>query len=1375
MSPLLLSLALLAPAQPPADPKANDAGVLPVGADGKPLNLDFETGTLKDWTPEGDAFKGQPIKGDTVFPRRNDQHSRHQGQYWIGGYEKFGDKPQGTLTSVPFKVAHPWASFLVGGGPHPETCVELIAMPGKDVFFRASGLEEEDMRRVAVDLAKYQGKEIQIRLVDKHSGGWGHLNFDDFRFHAQKPSFPARPGLAGPAPADTYTFAGLKPQDAAKAMTVPDGFQVTLFAGEPDVHQPIAFCFDHRGRIWVVEAFTYPRRHPFPGPVLPEAEKAKGDRILIFEDTKGTGTFDKKTVFMEGLNLVSGIEVGFGGVWIGAAPYLLFIPHDTNTDKPAGEPKILLDGWGYQDTHETLNSFIWGPDGWLYGCHGVFTHSRVGKPGTPDAERKPINAGIWRYHPTRHVFEVFARGTSNPWGLDYNAKGDFFIEACVIPHMWHIIQGGRYQRQAGVDFNPYTYDDIKTIAVHRHYVGPNPHGGNGRSDSAGGGHAHSGLMCYQGGLWPEEYAGKLFMGNLHGHRFNVDVVTPKGSGYVADRNPDFLLTHDRWSIPVAIKYGPDGNAYFIDWYDKQVCHLPSPEVWDRTNGRIYKISYTKGKPLPKVDLENATWDDLVKCQTHPNEWYARMARRLIQERMASHWQSKAGGPDARAENARAELAKMASSHPNDAVRLRAVWACMSYDTLLSAETFRLRRDENDVIRAWAFRASRSSGNTSPFPGFRPSAATALQMASDKSPLVRREVASSFDLVIRDAADLNQDGATPWAILTALVSHPEDASDHNLPYLYWYAAEPLVAGDPAKGIELAMNGKVPQLRQWVARRIGELGAPEALSLLVTSASTQPEDQMLAMLGGLSEAFKGKRSVPIPSGWPKAFEKFLSSPNPDVHNLAMSIAVVFGDKSVLAVFRKVLADPKASSAARLAALTTLVEARDAETAMLLQAAIDDKDLRGSALRGLAAFDNPGTPKAILAKYGTFSLDEKRDALATLTARPAFAKALMEAIAAKVVPAVDVSADLVRQLRGFQDPALDKQIAELWGTVRETPADRKKLIAEWKARLTAPAKTPADVSLGRTVFAKTCQSCHTLYGVGGKVGPEITGANRGSLDYLLENIFDPSAVIPKEYAATRIVLKDDRSLIGIIKAEANGVLTVATATETLSIPAADVASRKASELSMMPDDIVKPLSEHEVRSLIAYLQTTAQVPMLATAENAKDLFNGKDLTGWDGAPGLWTVENGEIVGKTATGLKRNEFLKSHLAVENFKLSLKVKLTPNKENSGVQFRSVPLPDGEMRGPQADIGAGWWGKLYEESGRGLLAKEGGEKFVKPDEWNDYAIEAVDGHVKIWINGNLCTDYTDDKLARRGIFGLQMHSGGPMEVRFKEIKLELLR
>ena len=341
-----------------------DDGVLPVGADGRALNLDFETGNLKDWTAEGEAFRDQPIKGDTVAPRRGDK-SNHQGNYWIGGYEKHGDRPQGTLTSVPFLVTHPWASFLIGGGSSPNTCMEIHYKDTDEVVYRALGLEQETMRRVAVDLARHKGKMVYIRLVDKESGGWGHINFDDFRFHTEKPKVAPLPKVLV---ADTVTYSGLPPEKAAQVMTVPPGFDVKLFAGEPDVHQPIAMCLDDRGRVWVAEAYCYPIRR---------ADKDANDRIMIYEDTDGDGKFDKKTVFMEGLNLVSGLEVGHGGVWIGAAPYLMFVPRKADEDRPSGPTQILLDGFGLQDTHETLNTFTWGPDGWLYGCHGVFTRIRV--------------------------------------------------------------------------------------------------------------------------------------------------------------------------------------------------------------------------------------------------------------------------------------------------------------------------------------------------------------------------------------------------------------------------------------------------------------------------------------------------------------------------------------------------------------------------------------------------------------------------------------------------------------------------------------------------------------------------------------------------------------------------------------------------------------------------------------------------------------------------------------------------------------------------------------------------------------------------------------------------------------------------------------
>jgi hypothetical protein len=252
----------------------------------------------------------------------------------------------------------------------------------------------------------------------------------------------------------------------------------------------------------------------------------------------------------------------------------------------------------------------------------------------------------------------------------------------------------------------------------------------------------------------------------------------------------------------------------------------------------------------------------------------------------------------------------------------------------------------------------------------------------------------------------------------------------------------------------------------------------------------------------------------------------------------------------------------------------------------------------------------------------------------------------------------------------------------------------------------------------------------------------------------------------------MDNGRKITGIVKQESDAVITVQTANELLTLPKKEVESRKPSDMSMMPDDILKTLGETEFRALIAYLQQPRQTAMLATADNVKDFFNGKDLNGWYGDPKLWRVENGEIVGKSP-GIGHNEFLKSHLAAGNFKLTLKLKLTPDQGNSGVQFRSEPVANGEVKGYQADVGAGWWGKLYEEQGRGLLWDKSGEAHVKKEDWNEYVIIASGSKVQTFINGKLCVDVDDPKGAKRGIFALQIHSGGPMEVRFKDLKLEL--
>lgn len=795
------------------------AGVLPE-VNGRPLNLNFETGTLEDWTVWGDAFLDQPVKGDAIAARRKNSQSNHQGEYWIGSREKRGDYPVGTLTSAEFKITHPYASFLIGGGPDQGTRVELVLAENDEVFLIAVGLQQEEMRPVVVDLRPHQGKQMYIRLVDDERGSWGHLNFDEFLFYATRPIFVDERDAGarfetGLPPVDEIPYAGLSAQEAAAAMTVPDGFSVTVAAAEPDVVRPIAMAIDHRGRVWVAEGHTYPRRAP---------EGEGKDNILIFEDEDGDGKFDSRKVFIEGLNLVSGLEVGFGGVWVGAAPYLLYIPIAEDGDSPAGDPQVLLDGWGYQDTHETVNGFNWGPDGWLWGTHGVFTHSRVGKPGTPDEERIPINAGFWRFHPQDHRFEVVAHGTSNPWGIDFDDHGQAFATVCVIPHLFHVIPGARYHRQSGKHFNPHTYEDIDTMADHVHWAGHlGPHRGNRRSGSAGGGHAHVGAMIYLGGSWPDEYRNRIFMHNVHGFRSNTDILERRGSGYIAHHGPDFLLANDAWFQGLNFRYGPGGSVYMNDWYDKNQCHSLNPDVHDKTLGRIYHIRHENDQ-FETVDLREKSSAELVAYQLHENEWYVRHARRLLQER----------GPDAAVHQA---LGKILDENPDVTRKLRALWALHATNGLDEDRLVALSENPMEHVRHWAVRfiAEDKTVSESALDRF------AAMAATDGSALVRLALASALQRIPHKDR---------WEILENLVIRAEDAGDANIPLMLWYAAEPLVEEEPARALKLAMSAELPHILPFAVRRVSALGGETARAVFTSVLAEQSGgDQALAIRDAL----------------------------------------------------------------------------------------------------------------------------------------------------------------------------------------------------------------------------------------------------------------------------------------------------------------------------------------------------------------------------------------------------------------------------------------------------------------------------------------------------------------------------------------------
>ncbi len=997
------------------------------------------------------------------------------------------------------------------------------------------------------------------------------------RIETPQPAAPA--ANMTPAPA-RVPFVGLRPDEAAKAMTLPPGFRAQVFAGEPDVRQPVAFAIDDRGRVWAAEAYAYPVRQP---------EGQGRDRILVFEDVDGDGRFDRRTIFADNLNLVSALEVGFGGVWVGAAPYLMFIPiADGDAPKPAGPPRILLDGWGYEDTHETLNSMIWGPDGWLYGAHGVFTHSAVGAPGTPAAERKRINGGIWRYHPTKHRFEVFAEGLSNPWGLDFTERGHAVAVACVIPHLWHIVQGGRYQRQAGQHFNPNYYDDLRTIGDHLHYVGANPWAGNSQSGAVGGGHAHAGLMVYQGTSWPAEYRGQTFMNNIHGARINVDVLEPAGSGYIGRHGTDFLDFNDRASQVVNLQYDHDGSVYMIDWYDQEQCHVNDPDVPDRGNGRIYKVVYGD-TPTTKVDMQAETDETLVLAQLSRNEWRVRHARRVLQERAAAGTLDAMTIPRLRALAGveRSVVLVMIPEGPgyhavdSTAARLRLLWALHVVSGMTEDQMLTLLRSGDEHVRAWAVQLATEDEQVSPAVGD----VLARLAREDRSPTVRLYLASAAQRV-PDAAR--------WAIVEGLHAH-DMRGDHNLPMMSWYALEGLVEGDAARALALARSSEAPRALEFAARRVASVGSRQAIDQVVVALrEATGDEERLAVLTGVNAALAGQRQVALPDGWTDVEQALDASADARVRSEAQALALTFGSPRALASARRTLGDRALSAERRGRALEVLLNVRDEALPPLLIEALGDRRLRPAAIRGLASFDVADAPSQLLEVYPALPSAEKRDALQTLASRPAYARVLVGALASGRVPVGDVPADIARQIRLLDQPDVTATLEKVWGVARSDSESTRAATARYAALVENTELPRANASHGRRVYVNTCAACHKLFGEGGDIGPDITGSNRASLDYLLHNILNPNAEIPNAYRAATVELRDGRVIAGIANLQNPAVVTVQTTNEVVSVPRADVKAIVQSDVSMMPEGLLNPLGDDDVRHLIAYLRSTRQVPL-------------------------------------------------------------------------------------------------------------------------------------------------------------------------------------
>lgn len=991
--------------------------------------------------------------------------------------------------------------------------------------------------------------------------------------------------------------AAMPAEEVARTLQLPPGFKANVFAAEPDVQNPISLAWDVRGRLWVAENYTYAE-----APL--KFETKLRDRILILSDTDGDGRMDERKVFADDLSMLTSIEIGLDGVWCLTLPELTFIPDANQDDKPDGPPQTHLTGFRIppENYHNFANGLRFGPDGWLYGRCGASAPADVGRPGTPPEELIPVRGGMWRYSPFTKVFESLNAGTTNPWGHDWDRHGELFFINTVNGHLWHSIPGAHYTRPHTIDPNPHVYELIDFHADHWHYDtrGDWSKSRDGAANEFGGGHAHIGCMIYQGTNWPEQYRDRLFTLNMHGLRANTERLDRHGSGYLAKHEKDLFITADKWFRGMELTEGPDGAVYVADWSDTGECHERTGV--HRRSGRIYRIAFADDEErgstrrVPVLAPTAGFGERLIGTfNSHCPAWSARTMRRQVQFK-----------DSVKADQFARSIANAARSRKfvtDTEGLLRAAWVLATIDRSELAIEFLLDSDDEHAI-AWGVRLMTDDLPLDTTLSKRP-AGSDPGLASDQferivelsrtsnSALVRLTIASALQRLRPDQR---------IGVARELVAHSEDAGDHNIPLMVWYGLIPTAENHAPELAQLAADCKLPTTRRLIARRLAEdvEKRPSPFNDLL-AASIEKQDSALAadIVRGASAALTGWRKAPKPAAWDKFAALLAMTDDKALAGQVRELSVLFGDGRALDVVKALALNNDAPVAERQAALQTLIEARPDYLRGVCERTIGVRFLNPTAARGLALFDDEKAANLLVDSYKKFHHSTRAELLAVLASRPTFAKAFLAAIVEEKIPRTDLTAFLARQIHDYKDAELEKLLKQTWGEFRDSPAEKKAEIAKLRTMLTPSLLASADKSAGRALFAKTCAQCHKLYGDGQQIGPDLTGANRQNMDYLLENMVDPSAVVSADFRMTVFTLDDGRTFNGLVLSETEKTVKFRTATETVTVEKAAIEERTIVPLSLMPENQLQPLSETQLRDLFGYLQSKEQVPLPATAE--------------------------------------------------------------------------------------------------------------------------------------------------------------------------------
>jgi putative membrane-bound dehydrogenase-like protein len=980
-----------------------------------------------------------------------------------------------------------------------------------------------------------------------------------------------RPGLEVLAPAFLLATLvpaaaqGFSPEEALRRMETPADLKVQLVAAEPLVRQPLTVRFDDRGRMWIIQYLQYPNpaglkpvqvdqylrtkydRVPEPPPRGPRG----ADRITILYDPDSQGRLRRSKDFVHGLNLASGMCLGYGGVFVVQPPYLLFYPDRNGDDVPDSDPQVLLSGFGMEDAHAFANSLQWGPDGWLYGAQGSTVSANI--RGIRFAQ------GIWRYHPRTQEFELFAEGGGNTWGFDFDRHGNLLASTNWGGYvLLHQVQGGYY---------------IKNFAKHGPLQNPHAYGYFHHVPCEGfrGGHVNCGGIVYEGDALPQKYRHQYFTCNLLSNALYWYTLTPFHSTFRSRFGGELLVAHDTWFRPIGLEIGPDGAVYVVDWYDKRAAHLDARDTWDRSNGRIYKIeARTAPARSPQLSrpLTQYASAELVDLLAHPNVWYVRQARRLLSERRdATVWP---------------RLRRLLAEH-TDQLALEALWALYGSGGLDETTAADCLHHANEHVRSWTVRLLGDARRIAP--ALLPRLVERARL--ETSPVVRSQLACS-------SRRLPANQGLP--ILRELLHHSEDVDDPHIPLLLWWALETWAVPERERVLSLFQETslwRLPLVRQHLlerlARRYAAENTPAGYAAWLTLLERAPgPDEARLLIAGLEKALEEHAQPQTPAALRERVAALWRQQPEDLLLWRCVLRLGQGEAERRAL--EAAMDSQRPEAQRQALIEVLGQVGSPEAAPVLlhlvQHPASSDRLRQTALAALGRFLRPELGEQLLRRMPTWSPVVRRQAVALLLSRPDTAAALVQAVDQHQLAAQEVPVDQLRLLWQQADAPLRRLMEKHWGRLGPAPAGIKQNRMQYFRYVLNTGR--GDPVRGRELFRQHCGTCHTLFGEGNTIGPDLTSAERKNLDFLLLNIVDPSAVQRLEYANQIVTTTDGRTLVGILVAEGPEAITLVNARNVRTvIPRRQIEEIRPSPVSLMPEGILDQLDDQQVRDLFSYLQ--------------------------------------------------------------------------------------------------------------------------------------------------------------------------------------------